>query len=108
MLQQGFPWSKQAPPAETKAALMKQFPQRLHVGNLAKDKGLTFLLAISPGLAGPGGTPGPEPACPAFGPEPSGPLGLRPGFPWSKQALPTETKDPVAQWQAIGLPGQLS
>jgi len=41
---------------------MKQFPQRLHVGNLAKDKDWTFLLAISPGTAGPGGTPGPEPA----------------------------------------------
>ena len=41
-------------------APMKQFPQRLHVGNLARDKGLTFLLAISPGSTGPGGTPGPS------------------------------------------------
>jgi hypothetical protein len=40
----------------------EEFPQRLHVGNLAKDKDLTLLLAINPGTAGPGGTPDPEPA----------------------------------------------
>jgi hypothetical protein len=42
-----------------------------------------------------------------LGPRAEGPRAQGRGFPWSKQAPPTETKDPVAQWQAIGLPGQL-